>query len=200
MITFYRIKNNSPNVRKVSMMLTETGIPHQVQFVERTDSGQLAEAYRTVNPNLTVPAIVDNSTGAILFESAAILCYLAEQSGKLLPNNPQQRGEALNWLIFEAANVGPVVGEMFYYIMHDTDALADSHMQRYKDRLTRYCEILEQRLADREYLCGEFSIADIALYPWTSVMEDMAEIELSQFPNLSAWATRVGQRPSSQLD
>jgi len=151
MITFYRIKNNSPNVRKVRMMLAETGLAHQTQFVERTDNGQLAEEYRSINPNLTVPAIVDSDTGATLFESAAILCYLAEKSGKLMPRNPQHRGEALNWLVFEAANIGPVVGEMFYYLMNDADTLGDIHMQRYKNRLTRYCEILEQRLDGREY-------------------------------------------------
>jgi len=196
MITFYRIKNNSPNVQKICIMLAETGLPHTVQFVERTDNGQLAEHYRAINPNLTVPAIVDNDTGAILFESAAILCYLAERSGKLLPENPQQRGEALNWLIFEAANIGPVVGEMFYYILYDSDALAESHMQRYRNKLAHYCEILDERLSGREYLCGEFSIADIALYPWVSVMEDMAELQLEKFPHLSAWTKRISQRSS----
>jgi GST-like protein len=196
MITFYRIKNNSPNVQKVCMMLAETGLAHEVKYVERTDSGELSREFQAINPNLTVPAIVDHNTGAILFESAAILFYLAEQSGKLLPDNPQLRGETVNWLLFEAANVGPVVGEMFYYLVHDKEQLSDTHMQRYRNRLIHYCQMLEQRLSGREYLCDSFSIADIALYPWINVMEDMAEISLTRFPFLSSWSLRISQRPS----
>ena len=198
MITFYRIANNSPNIKKVSIMLAETGLPHDVQHVERLDNGKLADEYLAINPNATVPAIVDNEAQVTLFESAAILCYLAERSGMLLPDNPQGKGEALNWLLFEAANVGPVVAEIYHYLMLMEDELSDAHMQRYKDKLTRYCEILEQRLEGREYLCGEFSIADIALYPWTAVFEDLAEVELTDYPNLSDWADRISQRPSAQ--
>lgn len=197
MITFYRIPNNSPNIKKITMMLAETEIPHDTQVVERQD-GKLVDEYLTINPNGTVPAIVDNDAQVTLFESAAILCYLAEKSGKLLPDNPQLRSEVLNWLIFEAANIGPVVAEIYYYLMTMEDELADVHMQRYKDKLTRFCEILDQRLEGRDYLCGNISIADIALFPWTAVFEDLAEVNITDYPYLSAWMERINQRPSAQ--
>jgi GST-like protein len=198
MLTFYRIPNNSPNIRKIVMMLAETGLPHESQHVERQD-GKLADDYLAINPNGTVPAIVDRETQTTLFESAAILCYLAEKSGKLLPENSQLRGEVLNWLIFEAANVGPVVAEIYYYMMQMEDELADIHMQRYQQKLTRFCDIINQRLEGRDYLCGDYSIADIALFPWTAVFEDLAEVDLADYPNLSTWMERVNQRPSAQV-
>jgi GSH-dependent disulfide-bond oxidoreductase len=196
MLTFYRIANNSPNIRKVAMMLAETEMPHDVQIVERQD-GKLADDYLAVNPNGTVPAIIDKQAQITLFESAAILCYLAEKSGMLLPDNPQDRGEVLNWLIFEAANIGPVVAEIYYYMMLMEDELADVHMQRYQDKLVRYCEIIDRRLERRDYLCEDFSIADIALFPWTAVFEDLADVDLADYPNLSAWMERISQRPSA---
>ena len=196
MISFYRIKNNSPNVQKICLMLAETGLAHEIHFVERQDNGALDEAFSNINPNLTVPAIVDHETGATLFESAAILYYLAERSGLLLPDDPRQRAETLNWMLLEAANLGPVVGEMFYYLIHDAEELSGIHMQRYRNRLIRYCQMLEQRLEGRDYLCETFSVADIAFYPWKSVIEDMAEISFADYPNLSAWAERISQRPS----
>jgi GST-like protein len=180
------------------MMLAETGLPHESQHVERQD-GKLADDYLAINPNGTVPAIVDRETQTTLFESAAILCYLAEKSGKLLPENSQLRGEVLNWLIFEAANVGPVVAEIYYYMMQMEDELADIHMQRYQQKLTRFCDIINQRLEGRDYLCGDYSIADIALFPWTAVFEDLAEVDLADYPNLSTWMERVNQRPSAQV-
>ncbi len=178
------------------MMFAETGIAHETHIVERRD-GALVDEYLSVNPNATVPAIVDKDAGITLFESAAILCYLAELSGKLLPGDPHVRGEVYNWLLFEAANVGPVVAEIYHYMMLMENELDDVHMRRYQNKLARYCEILEQRLEGRDYICGEFSIADIALFPWTVVYEDLAEVSLGDYPNLSGWSERIGQRPSA---
>jgi len=178
------------------MMLAETGIPHETHIVERRD-GELVDEYLSINPNATVPAIVDDDAGITLFESAAILCYLAESSGLLLPVNTHEKAEVVNWLIFESANIGPVVAEIYHYMMLMEDELPDVHMRRYQNKLARFCEIIDQRLKGREYLCGGFSIADIALYPWTAVFEDLAEVSLSDFSNLSTWAERIGQRPSA---
>ena len=196
MITFYRIANNSPNIRKVSIMLAETGIAHKTHIVERRD-GELVDEYLSINPNATVPAIVDDEARITLFESAAILCYLGESSGLLLPVNAQEKAEVINWLVFEAANIGPVVAEIYHYMMLMEDELPDVHMRRYQNKLVRYCEIIDQRLEGRNYLCGDFSVADIALYPWTAVFEDLAEVSLADYPNLSGWAERIGRRPSA---
>ena len=196
MITFYRIANNSPNIRKVSIMLAETEIPHETHIVERRD-GDLVDEYLSINPNATVPAIVDDEAQITLFESAAILCYLAECSGLLLPVDTHEKAEVINWLVFEAANIGPVVAEIYHYMMLMEDELPDVHMRRYQNKLARYCEIIDQRLEGRKYLCGDFSIADIALFPWTAVFEDLAEVSLTDYPNLFNWAERIGQRPST---
>ena len=194
MIIFYRIPGDSPNMRKVSIMLAETALSHTVQQVERQDDGQLAEEFRRINPNATVPAITDQQTGVTLFESGAILHYLAEQSGQLLPVNLQDRAEAIKWLMFEVANGGPTMLEVYHYLLTDTGELPDSVLQRYKTKLAQFGRILDAQLAERDYLCGEYSIADIALYPWALIWEDMADVNLTTYPNLHRWVTKISER------
>ncbi len=195
MIVLYTMHSESPNIRKVSIMLEETGLPYTVKRVDKQSDGRYPDEFLAISPNTTVPAIVDTDTGITLFESGAILCYLAEKTGKLLPENIQARAEAIQWLMFEVANVGPVMGELYHYLLMDYGEIPDAILQRYKDRLVRYCRILDQQLSAGEYLCGEYSIADIALYPWTIILEDMAEINLDDYPNLKNWATTISRRP-----
>jgi GSH-dependent disulfide-bond oxidoreductase len=197
MIILYTMLSSSPNIRKITMMLNEAGLPYKVHKFERQEDGKLPEDFLAINPNGTVPAILDEDTGAVLFESAAILYYLAEKSGKLLPAELKDKGEAMKWLVFEAANMGATMGELYHYMLRAADELADVHLQRYKDKVAQFCSILEMQLQGREYLCGEYTIADIALYPWTVVLEDMADVNLGDYPGLNSWATRVSQRPAA---
>jgi GSH-dependent disulfide-bond oxidoreductase len=199
MIDFYRMHSNSPNMRKVAIMLTETGLPYTSKYVEKQGNGQCADKYRAISPNCTAPAIVDDETGAVVFESGAVLCYLAEKTGKLLPAAARERADVLKWLMFEVANVGPVMVELHHHILKDHDDGAEARLQRHRDRMARFCAILEDQLAGREYLCGNYSIADIALYPWTAILEDMAEIRMADYPNLNDWASRISSRPAVQL-
>lgn len=197
MIEFYTIPSLSPNVRKVLLMLAETGLPYSVTRLERQDDGKLPKDFAAINPNGTVPAIVDRDTGSAVFESGAVLYYLAQKSGRLLPADLGVRADVMKWLMFEVANVGPAMGELYHYLLHTDGDDAETTVLRYQDKLDRYCSILDQQLDGRQFLCGDYSIADIALYPWTVVLEDMAEVDLSSYPNLGRWAKTIGQRPAA---
>lgn len=198
MIVFFRIASESPNMRKIALMLEETGLPYVVKLVEPRKDGASDPEFAKVSPNGTAPAIVDTGTGTALFESAAILYFLAEKSGMLLPPALGARAEAMKWLMFEAANVCPTMLELHHYVMSDTGELPGAVFARYRGRLARYCSILERELRDREHLAGEYSIADIALYPWMAAMGDMAEIDLGDFPALGRWAGAIGSRAAAQ--
>jgi len=199
MIDFYRMHSSSPNMRKVAIMLAETGLPYTSKYVEKQGNGKCSDAYRAISPNCTAPAIVDDETGAAVFESGAILCYLAEKTGKLLPPSLRDRADVLKWLMFEVANIGPIMIELHHHMLSDAADNAGSLLQRHRDRMIRCCTILERQLAGREYLCGNYSVADIALYPWSAILEDMAEISLADYPNLNGWASRISSRPAVQL-
>lgn len=198
MIIFYTMHSESPNIRKISIMLAEIGLPYTVKRVEKQSNGEFAADFVAINPNATVPAIVDTDTGITLFESGAILYYLAEKTRKLLPTNLKDRAEVVKWLMFEVANMCPAMVELYHYMLIGSEEIPDAILQRYKGKLVRYCSILNQQLDGREYLCGEYSIADIALYPWSVILEDMAEINLGNYPNLKNWATAIGNRSAVQ--
>ena len=198
MIIFYTSPSESPNMRKISIMLEEIGLPYTVKRVEKQSNGKFAADFIAINPNATVPAIVDTDTGITLFESGAILYYLAEKTKKLLPTNLKARAEVVKWLMFEVANMCPAMVELYHYMLIDSEEIPEVVLQRYKDKLVRYCSILNQQLNGREYLCDEYSIADIALYPWSVILEDMAEINLGDYPNLKNWATTISNRSAAQ--
>lgn len=198
MIIFFRIPSESPNMRKISLMLEETALPYVVKFVEPRKGGVLDTEFAKISPNGTTPAIVDTDTGATLFESGAILYFLAEKSGKLLPSNLGVRADVIKWLMFEAANVCPTMIELHHYVMNDTGTIPDAIFQRYKNRLAQYCSILDKQLEDREYLAGQYSIADIALYPWMVTLEDMAEINLDDYANMNGWTQAISKRSTTQ--
>jgi GST-like protein len=199
MIIFYTMNSISPNMHKIILMLKETGLPYTVQKLEKQSNGKLPDAFLAINPNATVPAIHDQENGAIIFESGAILHYLAEKSGKYLPTDLKARGDAFKWLMFEVANMGPTMGELFYYLLHAADEIAEVHLQRYRDKVAQLCLILENQLEGKDYLCGEYSIADMALYPWYKVLEDMADVKLDNYPKLGHWAALIGQRPAASI-
>ncbi len=191
-IIFYRIQSDSPNVRKVSIMLQETGLPHRVHTVAKRDGERVDDDLLRVSPNGTVPAIVDQETGATLFESGAILYYLATKSNRLIPADLAARGEVMKWVMFEAANMGPAMSELYHYLL--SDAADEAIMGRYRRKLAQFCAILDRQLAGRDYLCGDCSIADIAIFPWSAIIEFMAEISLDDYPNLRAWVDVMNRR------
>ncbi len=196
MIIFYRLPSESPNMRKISIMLAETALPHIIRILEKQTDGKYPEEFAAINPNTTFPTIVDQDNGAVIFESSAILYYLAQKSNTLLPASLKDRGETMKWLVFEAANVGPVMGELYHYLLASHEEISEAHLQRYKDKLAHYCSMLDRQLASHDYLGGAYSIADIALFPWTVILEDMADIRLANYLHLASWAQRISRRPA----
>jgi GST-like protein len=198
MIDLYTLSSASPNIRKASLMLEELGLPYVEKVVEKNSDGSSPEYFRLISPNGTVPTIVDHETGAVVFESGAILLYLAEKTGKLLPTELKPHGEVMKWLMFEVGNMGPAMGEIYHYMLKEPEELAEAVLPRYKTKVAGFCAILERQLDGRDYLCDDFSIADIALYPWTVALEDMADVNLADYPRLSQWAVRISQRAAAR--
>jgi len=185
-------------MRKISLMLEETALPYVVKYVEPRNNEALDIEFAKISPNGTTPAIVDTDTATTLFESGAILYFLAEKSGKLLPSSLGARADAIKWLMFEVANVCPTMIELHHYILNDSGEFPDVIFQRYKHRLAQYCSILDKQLEGREYLAGEYSIADIALYPWMVTLGDMAEINLEDYTNLNNWTQAISNQTTTQ--
>ncbi|MGE5505405.1 MAG: glutathione S-transferase family protein [Actinomycetota bacterium] len=199
MITLYTWA--TPNGRKVSIMLEEVGLPYRVRPVDITKGEQFAPDYVAVNPNSKIPAIVDDDGpgGAplTLFESGAILVYLAEKTGKLIPANPAGRYGVLQWLMFQMGGVGPMFGQAHHFLRFAPEPVPYA-VERYTKETRRLYGVLDRRLADAEYVAGDYSIADVAIWPWT-VRHDWQGVDLgADFPNVKRWYDAVGARPAVQ--
>lgn len=193
-----------PNVRKVVIALAELGLEYRVIWVDITAGDQFAESYRAVNPNSKVPALVDHDgpdgRTVTLFESAAILLYLAEKTGRLLPDDPERRWTAVSWLAWQVANHGPMAGQATHFLTYapQQGIEVEYAQDRYRREVQRLYGILDERLADREYLADEFSIADIACFPWVRVAKGH-RIDMARYPNVAAWSERISARPSAKV-
>ncbi|MGH3087427.1 MAG: glutathione S-transferase family protein, partial [Rubrobacteraceae bacterium] len=194
----------SPNARKVVMALEETGLEYSIRWVDIGSGDQHTPEYRRINPNGRIPAIVDRDGPGgepiTLFESGAILHYLAEKTGKLLPSDPAERWRAICWVHWQVANQGPMLGQASHFVSHVksrgiSDSYARDRFVREADRLYR---VLDEGLGEREFLAGEFSIADIACFPWVRVAKGQG-IEVADYPAVEAWSGRVSARPSATV-
>ena len=196
MIKFYTNRSGGAIVQKIFIMLNEINIPYTVISIDMHSESELFEELERINPNKKVPAMMDEDTGIVLFESSAILHYLAEKTKMLLPEGLLERNEVMKWLMFEAANISPTMLELIHYEIFATEELPATHIQRYKVNIKSCCAILNEQLKQRDYLCNEYSIADIATYTWHLLLVDLVEINLDDFPNLLRWIKTVSQRPS----
>lgn len=197
----------SPNARKIHMALEELGLPYEIRWVDITRGDQFDPGFLTVNPNGKIPAIVDHDgpdgRPIAVFESAAILLYLAEKTGRLLPSGPADRWEAICWTVWQVANQGPGLGQAGHFTTYAPNAgVVDDYAQRrFAAEAQRVYQVLQDRLADREYLAGtgagEFSIADLACFPWTRLGKGHG-IALSDYPAVAAWSERISARPSAR--
>jgi len=161
----------TPNGAKVSIFLEETGLPYEPHLVVFAEKDQMSQAFLSVNPNNKIPAILDpggpGGKPLALFESGAILLYLAEKTGQLLPRDQALRYETIQWLMFQMAGVGPMLGQIGFFKKFGGKDYEDKRpLQRYLDEGRRLFGVLERRLADRGWIMGEYSIADIAVFPW----------------------------------
>ena len=198
MITFYY--SLAPNPMKVALCLEEMGLRYELKPVDTRKGEQHRPEFLQINPNAKVPAIVDEETGAVVFDSNAILLYLAEKTGKFLPaSSPTARGELLSWLMFIATGVGPFSGQAVHF-RHFAPEPKEYAVQRYLFEANRHYTIVDARLADRPYMLGEsYTIVDMALWGWARMVPFiLGEDAWGKFPNLKRLLDEIGARPAAQ--
>jgi len=183
---------HTPNGRKVSVMLEELGLPYEIVKVNLGKGEQLAPELTAISPNQKIPAIVDGDL--VLAESGAILIYLAEKTGRLLP--VATRYQALQWLMFQMAHIGPMLGQAHHFRLQAKEKLPYA-IERYEKEADRLYRVLENQLRKTEFLAGEYSIADIATYPWIMRYFNFG-VRLEDYPAVKRWTDTIGARPAVQ--
>ena len=190
----------TPNGRKVSIMLEECGLPYTVHPVDISKGEQFAPDFVAVNPNSKIPAIVDadgpDGEPINVFESGAILLYLAAKSGRFLPADERSKFEVLQWLMFQMGGVGPMFGQAHHFLRFAPEPVPYA-INRYKTEVARLYAVLNRRLASADYLAGEYSVADIATFPWVA-RHEWHGIDLADFPAVKHWFDVISQRPAVQ--
>ena len=200
MIDFYFW--TTPNGFKVLMYLEETGLDYNIRPVNISKGEQFEPEFLKISPNNKMPAIIDRSPpggGAPLaiFESGAILEYLADKTGQLLPTDIRRRYQTLQWLYWQMAGLGPMLGQNLHFGQYAPERIKYA-INRYKGETRRLFQVLDNRLADRPFVAGgEYSIADIASYPWV-YKQPFLEVEIDEFPNLKCWFDQVAARPATE--
>jgi GSH-dependent disulfide-bond oxidoreductase len=188
---------STPNGWKASVALEEMDLAYDVHVLDITAGAQRAEPYLRINPNGRIPAIVDRDADDFaVFESGAILIYLAEKSGKLLPLESKARSVVLQWLMFQIAGVGPMMGQANVFHRYFPKKIPEA-IERYQTECRRLFEVLERRLGEVEYLGGEYSIADIANWCWVRT-HDWSGVSIDGLPNLERWLGAIAARPAAQ--
>jgi len=199
---------NTPNGIKVAVGLEELQIPYEAHTVRIGKGEQFTDAFKSISPNSKIPAIVDlNGPGGepfTLMESGAILIYLAERAGRLLPTDPAKRFKCLQWLFFQVGHIGPMFGQFGHFFKYAGDKCTHPYpLERYTNETKRLLGVLERELSDKEYLIGEYSIADIATVPWVNGLSTSYGagdvLRLSEFRHVMAWVERVVSRPAYQV-
>ena len=190
---------STPNGRKVSIMLEETGLPYRVHPINLREGHQLSDTFRDINPNQRIPAIVDHDLpdGPLtVFESGAILIYLAEKTRKFLPTEVRSRSRAIQWLMFQMSGIGPMLGQANHFATQAPEPIPYA-TKRYFDESLRLLGVLDRRLGEHDFLAGDYSIADMATWPWISRYE-WQTMDLAQYPNVLRWYKAIAARPAVQ--
>ena len=187
---------NTPNGRKVSIMLEELGLPYSVIPIDITKGDQLQPDFLQLSPNNKIPAIVDHDAGIHLMESGAILLYLANKTGKLISPMGEKYWEQMEWLMLQMGSIGPMLGQTHHFVKFNPGKSPYSE-ERYSKENARLYRVLDNRLKDRQYICDEYSIVDIATWPWISRFE-WQQMNLSEFPDLRRWYIDIANRPAVQ--
>jgi len=187
---------STPNGHKASIMLEELGLPYEVRAIRLAENEQKEAWYTAINPNGRIPTIVDrDNANFAVYESGAILIYLAEKTkSPLLPSEPNKRSQVLQWLMFQMAGVGPMQGQAHVFVRYAPERI-EYAITRYTEEVKRLYTILDRRLDGRDYLCDEYSIADIATWPWVRI-HFWADVSIDDLPNLQRWRDRIRERPA----
>jgi len=186
----------TPNGHKISIMLEECGLEYEVKPIDIGAGDQFARDFLEISPNNRMPAIVDTETGVSVFEGGAILIYLAEKTGNLLPTDMAGRFETLQWLFWQAGGLGPMAGQLSHFVNYTKEDIPYAR-RRYTNEYDRLLAVMDVRLRDREFLAGDYSIADVASFPWVAPYRRLGN-DLDKFPNLRRWFDLLKQRPAVQ--
>ena len=189
--------SNTPNGYKVSIMLEELKLPYNVIAVDLEKREQKKAKYLKLNPNGRIPTIVDQENkNFVVFESGAILIYLAEKTGQLLPEHPEKRSVVLQWLMFQMGGIGPMQGQAHVFYRYAPEKI-EYAINRYQKETFRLYQVLDDQLKENEYLADDFSIADIATWPWVR-RHRWAGVEIEKLFNLRRWMENLENRPAFQ--
>ena len=186
----------TPNGRKVSIALEELGLEYQSHAVDIGNDEQFDPDFLAISPNNKIPAIVDHDTGTSLMESGAILLYLAEKTGGLMSTSPSARWKTIEWLMWQMGGPGPILGQVHHFVKFNPGT-SEYAEQRYLNEGKRLYGVLDKRLAEDEYIAGDYSIADIATWPWISRFE-WQTMDLNEYPNVKRWYLAIAARPPVQ--
>jgi GST-like protein len=188
----------TPNGHKVHIMLEETGLPYTVHAVDIGAGAQFDKAFLAISPNNRIPAIVDTESAdgkpISVFESGAILLYLAEKTGKFLPRDQRGRYEVMQWLMFQMGGIGPMLGQVHHFRAYAPEPIPYA-IDRYTKEAGRLYGVVDRRLADRPFIAGDYSIADMAIFPWLRSWERQG-VNIADYPNLRRWFDSIAARPA----
>ncbi len=197
----------TPNGVKVSIMLEETGLPYDAHLINIIADDQMTPEFLEISPNNKIPAIIDpdgpGGEAISLFESGAILIYLADKTGKFLSGDPAKRYETLQWLMFQMGGIGPMFGQLGFFVKFAGAEIEDKRpRQRYIDEAERLLNVLDQRLEGRDFVMDDYSIADIAIFPWLNTLKNFYEagdlVDWDDLENVPAYLERCLARPAVQ--
>ncbi|MEE8271976.1 MAG: glutathione S-transferase N-terminal domain-containing protein [Alphaproteobacteria bacterium] len=186
----------TPNGFKASIMLEEVGLAYDVKPINILEGDQMAPDYLAISPNNKIPAIVDRDTGVTMMESGAILLYLAEKAGTLMPGGETARWQVMEWLMWQMGGLGPMLGQAHHFLRFNPGKAPYAEV-RYGDEARRLYGVLDRRLEGRQYIVDDYSIADIAAWPWIARFQ-WQQIDLDDFPNVKRWYLAIAERPAVQ--
>ena len=185
---------STPNGRKVSIALEEMGLPYKAIAIDIGKDEQFKPDFLKISPNNRIPAIVDHDDGTALFESGAILLYLAHKTGKFWPKDEKARWQTTQWLMWQMGGVGPMLGQVHHFVKYNAGK-APYAEERYLKEAKRLYGVLDKQLGQSAYVAGDYSIADMSIWPWISRFE-WQQMDLNQFPNVKRWYTAIAVRPA----
>ncbi|WP_107314862.1 glutathione S-transferase family protein [Burkholderia metallica] len=193
--TFYTA--DTPNGHKIAIYLEEAGLAHERVHVNLSAGEQRSPAYLAINPNGKIPAIVDHDAGLTVFESGAILGYLAEKTGFLQPDTLAERTAVQQWLHFQIGGIGPMLGQLWWFL-HASKTVNAEAIERYRNEARRLYGVVNGRLAESPYLASSrYSIADIAAFPWLRTATEL-DLDLAGYPHVARWLAAIEERPAVQ--
>lgn len=186
----------TPNGRKVSILLEELGVPYTAHAIDIGSDDQFQPDFLKISPNNKIPAIVDRDNGLTLMESGAIMMYLADKYSKFIPASGDDRWRVVEWLMWQMGGYGPILGQGHHFL-HFNAGKSDYAEERFYNEANRLYGVLDKRLEGRDYIVDDYSIADMACWPWASRFE-WHKVDITKYPNVVAWYNRIKERPAVQ--